>query len=77
MKLYRVRTIVDQFHGCQNVPFDWFGCNRREPRRCAELIDDYSAGDLDQEVAIDEMCSPKSKRSRSKNISSASMAAQG
>src|SRR6202521_1014793 len=26
-------------------------CNFRDPRRCAELIDDYSLGHLDQEVA--------------------------
>ena len=55
MKLYRVHTIVKQFHGCQNVPFDWFGCDRREPRPYAELIEGYWPSDLDQEVAIDEM----------------------
>ena len=55
MKLYRVHTVVKQFHGCQNVPFDWFGCDRREPRPYPELIQGYSPSDLDQEVAIDEM----------------------
>jgi hypothetical protein len=75
MKLYRVHTIVKKFHGYQNVPLDWFGCDRREPRPYAELIEGYWPSDLDQEVAID--ASPHSKRSCSKNISIASMAAQG
>jgi hypothetical protein len=47
MSLYRVHTIVKQFDGCQNVPFDWFGCDRREPRPYPELIEDNSPGDLD------------------------------
>ena len=57
MRLYHVSTIAKEYHGCRDVAFDWFRCERGEPRPYAELIENYDPGD-DMgyaEGAIDEM----------------------
>jgi hypothetical protein len=41
MKLYSVKTTVNEFDGCRDVQFHWFRCDRGEPRPYAELIEDY------------------------------------
>jgi hypothetical protein len=58
MKLYRVTTIVKEFHDCKDVPFHWFRHDRG--KRCAydELIENYDPSDhdaRDAEGAIDEL----------------------
>ena len=55
MKLYRVSTLVTEYHGYDNVCFNWF---RSEPpqsvRPYGELIKGYASGDKYPERAIDE-----------------------
>jgi hypothetical protein len=45
LKLYHVRTTGVQYCGCKNVAFDWFRCERGEPRPYAELIENYDLAD--------------------------------
>jgi hypothetical protein len=58
MKLYQVRTTVDEFADHRNVTFAWFREDRTaKPRPYGELIEDYEACEnkIYSEDAIDEM----------------------
>ncbi len=41
MNLYRVLTVVREYHGCKDVTFVWFYEAERPPRPYAELIENY------------------------------------
>lgn len=56
MKLYHVRSIVDQTYSCKNVPFHWFLWERSEPRPYHEMIENYDPKSAFMaEGAIDEL----------------------
>src|SRR5271170_1052408 len=57
MDLYAVHTISKEYHGCKNVTFDWFRCDKTQ-RSYAELIENYDPKDeqaLYKEMAIEEL----------------------
>jgi hypothetical protein len=45
IRLYRVKTVVEIYHGHRDVAFHWFACCRRRPLPYAELIAGYDEAD--------------------------------
>jgi hypothetical protein len=57
MDLYALHTIAEEYHGCKNVTFDWFRCEKTK-RPYADLIENYDPKDehaLYKEMAIEEL----------------------
>lgn len=57
MKLYRVRTVAKEYHGCNDVVFSWLRDDKPAPRPYAELIENYdlSFDNFYQHDAIDQL----------------------